>query len=80
MAFTMEDFNRQYIKEHFARLTPKERKEVLQALPPEERKEVLQALPPEERLAGLSPEQIRQYLDQMTAGSPAQPHKPRRKK
>ena len=71
VSFTMEDFNRQYIKEHFAQLTPEEqrealqalpaekRKEVLQALPPEERKEVLQALPPEERMAGLSPEQIR---------------------
>ncbi len=57
MAFTMEDFNRQYIKEHFAQLTPEERKEALQALPPDERKEVLQALPPEERLAGLPPEE-----------------------
>src|SRR5438874_9957056 len=28
MAFTMEDFNRQYIKEHFAQLTPQERQEV----------------------------------------------------
>jgi hypothetical protein len=40
----MEDFNRQYIKEHFAQLTP------------EEQREALQALPPEERMAGLSPE------------------------
>jgi hypothetical protein len=92
VSFTMEDFNRQYIKEHFAQLTPEEqrealhalppekRKEVLQALPPEERKEVLQALPPEERMAGLSPEQIRQYLDRLTAGRTAAPRKPRRKK
>jgi hypothetical protein len=42
--------------------------------------EVLQSLPPEKRLAGLSPEQIRQYLDQLTAGRPAAPRKPRRKK
>jgi hypothetical protein len=68
MAFTMEDFKRQYIKEHFPRLTP------------EEQQEVLQALPPEKRLAGLSAEQIRQYLDQLTAGRPARPRKPRRKK
>jgi hypothetical protein len=68
MSFTMEDFNRQYIKEHFAQLTP------------EEREEVLKALPPEQRLAGLSAEQIRQYLDRLTAGRPAARRKPRRKK
>jgi hypothetical protein len=76
-AFTMEDFKRQYVKEHFARLTPEERRQVLQALPPEER---LAGLPLEARLAGLPPEQIRQYLDQLTAGRPAQRRKPRRKK
>jgi hypothetical protein len=80
MPFTMEDFNRKYIKEHFAQLTPQERKEALQSLAPEERKEVLEALPPEERLAGLSPEQIRQYLDRLNAERPAAPHKTRRKK
>ena len=57
MSFTMEDFKRQYVKEHFARLTPEEQREALQALPPEEQQEVLQALPPEKRLAGLPPEQ-----------------------
>src|SRR5262245_57001679 len=56
MAFTMEDFTRQYIKEHFAQLTPQEQREALERLSPEHRREVLQALPPEERLAGLSPE------------------------
>ena len=39
-------------------------------LSPEHRREVLQALPPEERLAGLSAEQIRQYLDELIARSP----------
>jgi hypothetical protein len=68
MSYTMEDFKRDYVKEHFAKLTPKEQEEVLQSLPPER------------RLAGLSPEQIRQYLDQLTAGRPAKPRKPRRKK
>ena len=68
MTYTMEDFNRQYIKEHFARLTP------------EEQEEVLRALPPEQRLAGLSAEQIRQYLDRLTAERPVAARKPRRKK
>jgi hypothetical protein len=80
MSFTMEDFNRQYIQEHFARLTPEEQRQSLQALPPEKQQEVLQALPPERRLAGLSPEQIRQYLDRLIAGKPVGPRKPRRKK
>jgi hypothetical protein len=77
MSFTMEDFNRQYIKEHFAQLTPEEQEEVLRSLPPERR---LAGLPPEQLLGVLSAEQIRQYLDRLTAGRPAAPHKPRRKK
>jgi hypothetical protein len=68
MSFTMEDFNRQYIKEHFPQLTP------------EEQKEVLQSLPPERRLAGLSAEQIRQYLARLSPERPAAARKPRRKK
>jgi hypothetical protein len=79
MSFTMEDFKRQYVKEHFAKLTPEERRQALERLSPEDRREVLQSLPAEERLAGLSAEQIRQYLDQLTAGRPAEPRKPRRK-
>ncbi len=80
MSYTMEDFKRQYIKEHFAQLSPEEREEVLRALPPQER---LAGLPPEQRLAGLSAEQmeqVRQYLDELMAGRPAAPRKPRRKK
>jgi hypothetical protein len=80
VSFTMEDFQRQYAKEHFAQLTPEEQREALQALPPEKQQEVLQALPPERRLAGLSPEQIREYLDRLTTGKRAGPHKPRRRK
>ena len=68
MSFTMEDFNRQYVQKHFARLTP------------EERRQALEALPPEQRLEGLSEEQIRQYLERLRAGGPAKPRKPRRKK
>jgi hypothetical protein len=68
MSFTMEDFRRQFVKEHFPELTL------------EERREVLNSLPPEERLAGLSAEQIRQYLDQLTAGqAPRQPRRRRKK-
>jgi len=80
VSFTMEDFNRQYIKEHFARLTPEEQRQALEALPPEKQQEVLQSLPPERRLAGLSAEQIRQYLDELTAQRTAGARKPRRKK
>jgi hypothetical protein len=40
----------------------------------------LQSLPPEQRLAGLSPEQIRQHLDRLTAGRKTEARKPRRKK
>ena len=38
MSYTMEDFQRQYVKEHFAELTLEERREVLELLPPEERR------------------------------------------
>jgi hypothetical protein len=80
MAYTMEDFRRQFVKEHFAQLTPEEQREALEHLSPEHRREVLQALPAEELLAALSPDQIRQYLEQTTTGRPARPRKPRRKK
>jgi hypothetical protein len=68
MSYTMEDFKRDYIKEHLAQLTP------------QEREEVLRSLPAEERLAGLSAEEIRQYLDRLTARRPAASRKPRRQK
>ncbi len=95
MSFTMEDFRRQYAKEHFPQLTPEDQREALERLSPEQRRELLQSLPaeerravleslsPEERLAGLSPEQVeqvRQYLDQLPVGGPTQLRKPRRKK
>ena len=68
MSYTMEDFKRDYVKEHFPKLTP------------EEKREVLQSLPPEELLGILSPEQIRQYLDRLAAGRPTKPRTARRKK
>ncbi len=67
MSYTMEDFIRDDNRKRFLRL------------PPEERREILDKLPAQERLAGLSAEQIRQYLDQLAAGRPAKPRKPRRK-
>jgi hypothetical protein len=66
MPFTMEDFQRQYAKEHFLRLTP------------EEQQEVLRNLSPEQRLAGLSPEQIRQYLERLSAERPARKRRPKK--
>ena len=58
MSYTMEDFKRDYFKEHFPKLTLEERREVLQSLPAEDLREALQSLPPEARLAGLSPDAL----------------------
>jgi hypothetical protein len=77
MLYTMHDFLRDYIKEHFPQLTPQEQQEVLKALPPEQ---CLAGLPPEQLLAGLSAEQIQRYLAELTAHRPARPPKPRSKK
>jgi hypothetical protein len=63
MSYTMEDFNRQYIKEHFLQLTP------------EEQEEVLKSMPPERRLAGMSANEIRQQLNRLTAARPDAPRK-----
>ncbi|MBO0699184.1 MAG: hypothetical protein J2P46_12380 [Zavarzinella sp.] len=68
MPYTMADFERDYVKKHLPQLTP------------EEKEEVLQSLPLEERLAGLSEEQIREYLERLSAKRPAPGRKPRRKK
>jgi hypothetical protein len=68
MSYTMEDFKRDYIKEHLPRLTP------------QEQAEVLQALPPEARLAGLSEEQARRLLDQLATSRTSRPRKPRRRR
>jgi hypothetical protein len=77
MSYTMEDFKRDYIKEHLPQLTPKEQEEVLQSLPPEAR---LAGLSSEALLEALSEEQIRQLLDRLTARRAARPRKPRRKR
>ena len=77
MSYTMEEFKRDYFKEHFTKLTPEEQQEILDSLPPEKR---LAGLPPQDRLAGLSPEQIRHYLDHLTARRRGHSFKPRRKR
>src|SRR5262249_31421137 len=86
MPYTMEDFERDVEQKILHKMTPERLlagltpEQLLAGLTPEQRREVLQSLPPEERLAGLSAEPIRQYLKQLTAGRPAKPRKPRRKK
>ncbi len=68
MSFTMEDFNREYAKEQFKKLTP------------DERREFLQSVPVNELLTFLSAEQIQQLRDQLIAGRPPRPRKPGRRK
>jgi hypothetical protein len=70
MSYTMEDFRHDYAKEHFPKLTPKERREALQLLSPRELREVLQSLPAEhhrEVLRSLSPEERREILESLPA-------------
>jgi Mg/Co/Ni transporter MgtE len=45
----MEDFQRDYAKKYFPRLTPEEQSKALEHLSPERLQAVLQSLPPEER-------------------------------
>src|SRR5947208_12219371 len=59
MVYTMEDFKRDCFKRYVRQLTP------------EDVQSVLAELPLEQRLAGLSEEQIRQYLDQRTPRRPS---------
>ena len=56
MPYTMEDFEKDFTREHLHLLPPEER---LKGLPPEER---LKGVPPEDRLRGLSAEMIEAYL------------------
>jgi hypothetical protein len=65
MPYTMEDFRRDYVKEHFMDLTP------------EERGEALRKMSLEERFQGLSPEEIENYLRQMKKAAPQQAEKPK---
>jgi hypothetical protein len=80
MSYTMEDFKRDYIIKHFTQLTLQEQREALERLSPEHRREVMRSLPAEELLGALSAEQIREYLDRLTASRPEPPRRSRRKK
>jgi hypothetical protein len=71
---------REYIQGHFPQLAPEEQGKVLERLSPKWLREVLQSLPPEKHLAGLSGEQIRQYLERLEGARPAEPRKTRRKR
>lgn len=68
MPYTMADFRRDYVLEHFPELTP------------DERRRALQKLPAEERLKDLSPEEIEAYLQKLRAEKPASKRKPRPKR
>jgi hypothetical protein len=63
--YTMDDFKRDFLKEHLKDLTPQERLEGLSA---------------EERLEGLSAEEIERILEKRKAERPSRPRKPRRKR
>ena len=63
MPYTMEDFRRDYLKEHLKDLTPDER---------------LEGLSPDERLEGLSPEYIEKYLKRLRQHPPARKRKKKR--
>jgi hypothetical protein len=76
----VESLPREELRHLVESLPAKERRGVLESLPPEEQDAVLQALPLEKRLAGISDEQLRQYLDQRAASRPAGARKPKRKK
>jgi hypothetical protein len=80
VSFTMEDFNRQYVLEHFEKLTPAERRKALESLTPDEQRTVLQALPGEELLTLLSAEQVQPLRDQLLGSHAPQPRKSRRKR
>ena len=68
MPYTMEDFRRDYAKEHFKDLTPQEQQEAIKSLTPEQ---LLQSLTPEQL------ERLRQPLP--TKGTPG-PRKKRQRR
>src|SRR5262249_48131384 len=75
--YTMEDFKRDYVIEHFPEPTPEEQEKAVKSVPP---KTLLKSVPAERILATLSEKQIREYLDRLSAKRPAPTRKPRRKK
>jgi hypothetical protein len=76
MAFTIADFQREYMKEHLPKLTPEERLEVLEQLPLKDR---LAGLSAEQILNGLSDDEISNLVKRAARRKPAN-GKARRKK
>ncbi|HXG11862.1 MAG TPA: hypothetical protein VNK04_19050 [Gemmataceae bacterium] len=64
MPLTMDDFRREYVKEHLHKLTPEERLEGLSA------EEILRGLSAEEILKHLPREEIENFLKRQKDGSP----------
>ena len=73
MPYTMEDFQRQFVMEHFAKLSRKDREDLIKSLPPEDREDVIKSLPPQERLAGLSPEEQVEVFQSLPPGARLRP-------
>lgn len=64
MSYTMEDFRRDYVQEHFPQQTLAERLEILQSISPEERWKALEALPPQRLKSGESPRRAETHIDE----------------
>jgi|GEM_PF-1928215 len=87
MSYTMADYRFDTAKEYFEELTPEKRRELLGGLTPEKQREVLRGLKPEvlrglsleERFAGLSAEEIAEYLRKLKSKRPSRKGRPRRK-
>jgi hypothetical protein len=75
MPYTMEDFKRDFVKEHLKDLTPQETLEAFQRLPAEKQREALRGLSADRRLEGLSPEEIEDYLKRLRKASSSSPEK-----
>jgi hypothetical protein len=86
MSYTWKDFERDYVKRYFPKLTQQEQEELLRNLPFEARmaglpaEARLEGLSVEDRLEGLSEEQIRRYLEKVATVRKSPAHKKRRKK
>ena len=67
MSLTMQEFERDYIAKRLPKLSP------------EDRRKAVESLPLEERLAGLSEEEIREYLRKHASKKTDTPPKSKRK-
>jgi hypothetical protein len=77
MPYTMDDFKRDFILEHFKELTAEERRQALRGLPTEE---LLDCRSPEELLQALPLAEIERFLKKRQAERPSGARKPRRKR